>query len=993
MNYAPSTYSEIHGNTLRKNTSRSIDQYETKLNTGNLKHAQNQSVLNHIQIHRKRGGKSDKLQSEYEVSSPQNLSITNPKSGPSIRNKKTSTNSSYELKTDSDFRVSFFEPKVLLSDYTTSKSNRNFESNSNEFRNNIKRNERDISRSYYGPSKRVLITKSDLRPSPYHTDTIEEKKKAAQDNKDNFNSRSKSKSRIGWIGKPSALKDNIMDLYDNTISYSDYMINQSTPSSSAITTPITTATTTSASRGEHEVDKLKLKNDPTYNGNDFNLCLGDIMYDNYSSRDKYNKNNVYLSNNDMINENRINDELNRQIEKELKTKKEKEKLHENEKMVENEIRKEKEEIKTNVLGIEIEGGNKYQSLYNTILNLADNNSYRANYDKLRRQNSDLVSCPVNMDTDKNENKNENKYKYETNNCLVKNLRSRSVDSINPGRFYKNVPKDFTSQKIFNILNTNQDFGKDRNKNNLSKSNKIIINNKGESDNKNETEKDVRFENENGDESKKIKMKMEIKTKVKKIEDNIFDHLSGNGSSSSSNSHLGSSSSSHPGSSSSSHPGSSSSSHPGSSSSSHPGSSSSSHPGSSSSSRSRSASSSWSRSGEIGNLRHTLKQLDISHSGFVNFTEFRTALIRKNIPICNKDVEILFQSNAVDEKGKRCIHDYEIINNNDSRYSNRGLSLDIDKFSEYMEQRAMEHSLERRKNEYSSESKKAYVADEYSSTNKTLIQNSGEHSVVHQRAMKKVLLASRKHSDPMTVFRDMLSAEETKAGPGIGIRADLGKCSERGTRTGTGTGTGTRIFTETGDERQHLTGKTLLHLLIFLCFPLLQLLHALYYSLCHSHSLFSHSISPSLSIYLFLSLCFSFTRNLSLPQNHTHSFCHPYSNPLSLTHLHIHSLISNSLSISFKPPPSLLSLFYSHSLTVRHFLSLPHTYSLSSSLSHSFLSLSHLLTHILSPSLSLNHALYFTHNHIISPLYFPSPSVIVSLIFTLSHPLLVSHLLS
>ena len=200
-----STYSEIHGNTLHENTSRSTNRYGNRPTTGDVK--SNQSI-NIMESNQPPESKSHGALSVYHLSSTKSKS-----------RKKSLLNSSNWPKTDSDMKSPSFKTEEYTQDCNQ------------DTHYNMKCKKGDIATNYFGSCKRFHDNKCEIRPSPYQTDTIEDKKQ-------NFQTKSKNRdqnylnSRSGWVSKPSALNGNIMDMYDSAISFSDYLGNRSTLSSS-----------------------------------------------------------------------------------------------------------------------------------------------------------------------------------------------------------------------------------------------------------------------------------------------------------------------------------------------------------------------------------------------------------------------------------------------------------------------------------------------------------------------------------------------------------------------------------------------------------------------------------------------------------------------------------------------------------------------------------------------------------------------------------------
>ena len=170
------------------------------------------------------------------------------------------------------------------------------------------------------------------------------------------------------------------------------------------------------------------------------------------------------------------------------------------------------------------------------------------------------------------------------------------------------------------------------------------------------------------------------------------------------------------------------------------------------------------SGQLGDLRQKMKKYDLSHSGVINFSEFKSAMRQKGIQVPISELHEIFKGSAVDKRGRGRLNDNEVMGN-DFRYSD-GCALNINDFTEHMQQRAAECSSTISKDEeHSSEH-----SLNYQNKNQNNTEHSSEHSLEQQRAMKKVLLASSKHTDPMLVFRGLHMHTDNMTPTGTGSEA-------------------------------------------------------------------------------------------------------------------------------------------------------------------------------------------------------------------------------
>ena len=170
------------------------------------------------------------------------------------------------------------------------------------------------------------------------------------------------------------------------------------------------------------------------------------------------------------------------------------------------------------------------------------------------------------------------------------------------------------------------------------------------------------------------------------------------------------------------------------------------------------------SGQLGDLRQKMKKYDLSHSGVINFSEFKSAMRQKGIQVPISELHEIFKGSAVDKRGRGRLNDNEVMGN-DFRYSD-GCALNINDFTEHMQQRAAECSSTISKDEeHFSENSLNYI-----NKNQNNVEQSSEHSLEQQRAMKKVLLASSKHTDPMLVFRGLHMHTDNMTPTGTGSEA-------------------------------------------------------------------------------------------------------------------------------------------------------------------------------------------------------------------------------
>ena len=645
----PSTYSEIHGNALHENTSRSTNRYGNWLITGDVRSNHSNSF---IESDKPSFSSVNNGHSKIGALSVQHFSSTKLNS-----RKKLLSNSSNRHKTHYNVNCPSFKAEKLIPDC------------SQETLHHIKCSKGDIATNYFGSCKRFFDNKCDIRPSPYQTDSAEDKKQNFPKNSTNGD-QNNLKSTLAWARKPSALNGNIMDIYDSAISFSDYLGNRSTSSS----------TPTAKENQRTKTSNTIASNIRTKNADgDFNTPAVTSLDRDTKCVSMKKDEDILKKSSHLIDNDRIDDKYVKQIQRKYKDNL-KEEIQQD-----NEIK----ELK----------GVKIQSLYTTLRELADDNSYRTNFDKLQKVDLGSVFHVKKEDYDYN----------KIDNSRINNVSSsESLDNIYPKRFYKNVSKDCNSKNIRNILSTNE-----ASINILNKSSQIL---NGYHSNQNSIEKN---KNENEKEN------------VQRIEQNILSHLSG----------------------------------------------------------------------DVGNLRHSLKQLDISHSGTVNFTEFRSAMLKKNVPISKNDLQTVFRGSAVDKRGRGAINEFELMSG-DARYSGGGFSLNIEEFAEYMQQRAADYPLKAKAKEHCSGVKEGVYRSHSYSSDKELEQKQDknenqdqdeEHSLVHQRAMKKILLASQKHIDPMCVFQSILSGEAKGSDVGEGTGLETGV----GTGTRTEMGTGLRTGLETG----------------------------------------------------------------------------------------------------------------------------------------------------------------------------------------------------
>ena len=131
------------------------------------------------------------------------------------------------------------------------------------------------------------------------------------------------------------------------------------------------------------------------------------------------------------------------------------------------------------------------------------------------------------------------------------------------------------------------------------------------------------------------------------------------------------------------------------------------------------------SGRIGGLRNHLQKMDISNSGVLNFSEFRTSIAQLGVEVSQSDLFAVYVNAANDHIGKGSMNVHETYGH-DARYTN-GTALDIVKYTERLAESVIRGELE-----------KGMGKKEC-------------HDVERRRAMKKVLHASNKQSDPMKIF--------------------------------------------------------------------------------------------------------------------------------------------------------------------------------------------------------------------------------------------------
>ena len=244
---------------------------------------------------------------------------------------------------------------------------------------------------------------------------------------------------------------------------------------------------------------------------------------------------------------------------------------------------------------EMEGRNK--SLYSSIMDLADDNSYQAHYDRM--------------------------------NISISPTYGMKSSAISPQRMYKLAPRNTNSLSMLSLLRSDDD---------------VNVSSQGS--------RSKVHGNKNNDVTDKEKKELE-KERVKGVEINILNHLQG----------------------------------------------------------------------RVGGLRHHLNQMDLSHSGVVNFPEFRAALKQLGVEATNPQLREVFQGSSEDRKGKGVVNNFETWGQ-DVRYS-KGSALNIEKFTEKLAGKAIESEAKKGKSD-------CYITEQ-------------------TRAIKKVLHATNKRDDPMKVF--------------------------------------------------------------------------------------------------------------------------------------------------------------------------------------------------------------------------------------------------
>lgn len=145
------------------------------------------------------------------------------------------------------------------------------------------------------------------------------------------------------------------------------------------------------------------------------------------------------------------------------------------------------------------------------------------------------------------------------------------------------------------------------------------------------------------------------------------------------------------------------------------------------------------SGKIGPLRHSLKKKDISNSGVVNFEEFNAAVRQLGVEVSKPDLKELFNAASDDRNCRGAVSSYENWST-DIRYT-QGKALNIDTYAERLVEQVTEAELDRGH-----------------STNTC-------RETEERRAMKKVLDAANKRSDPMRVFCHLAHGTGNNEGKG------------------------------------------------------------------------------------------------------------------------------------------------------------------------------------------------------------------------------------
>jgi hypothetical protein len=131
------------------------------------------------------------------------------------------------------------------------------------------------------------------------------------------------------------------------------------------------------------------------------------------------------------------------------------------------------------------------------------------------------------------------------------------------------------------------------------------------------------------------------------------------------------------------------------------------------------------SGRVGPLRLSLKKKDISNSGVVNFEEFNAAVRQLGVEASKPDLKEVFKAAADDRNCRGAVSAFENWST-DIRYT-QGKALNIESYAEKLVERATEVEKDR-----------GHSSNECRATEE-------------RRAMRKVLDAANKRSDPMRVF--------------------------------------------------------------------------------------------------------------------------------------------------------------------------------------------------------------------------------------------------
>jgi hypothetical protein len=95
------------------------------------------------------------------------------------------------------------------------------------------------------------------------------------------------------------------------------------------------------------------------------------------------------------------------------------------------------------------------------------------------------------------------------------------------------------------------------------------------------------------------------------------------------------------------------------------------------------------SGKVSGIRNTMKKLDLSRSGVINFDEFNAAMTKHGIVASKPQLREMFQECAVDLRGRGNVNNHETWSN-DIRYSG-GKALDIENFIEKLASRASDNT--------------------------------------------------------------------------------------------------------------------------------------------------------------------------------------------------------------------------------------------------------------------------------------------------------------